>query len=219
MRKVVMILIVFFVASGLLYAEEHEEGPSYEEGRTYLGIMLDMEPLPEILTKHLDLESGQGVRIQNIAHGSPADQAGLEQDDIVIQFGDMEIRHGQELVEAVRNSEVGQEVVLLVIHLGERKTMLLKLGQLEGEVEWKYPTEPEFMQSWRPGRMFRRQPDAEEWEEFDVTMPRFETELGEGLREHYFFRHDEVSMTVTIEGNPHDEDSMVIIKPPDKEIE
>jgi len=110
MRKVVMILAVFFITSGVLYAQEYEEGreQEYEKGRTYLGIMLDMEPLPEILTKHLDLEPGQGVRIQNVANGSPADQAGLEQDDIVIRFGDMEIRHGQELVEAVRNSEIEQ---------------------------------------------------------------------------------------------------------------
>jgi hypothetical protein len=219
MRKVVMILAVFFMASGVLYAQEYEEGPAYEEGRTYLGVMLDMEPLPELITKHLGLEPEQGIRISNVAAGSPADQAGLERDDIIIVFQDMNIHSNEELVEAVRNSEVGQEVALLVLHLGKRKTVAVTLGQLEGEVEWKYPMEPEFIQSWRPGRMFRRRPDKEEWEEFDVTMPRFETELEEGLRQHYFFRHDEASMTVTIEGNPHNEHSMIIIKTGDKELE
>jgi hypothetical protein len=213
MRKVVMILAVFFMASGLLYAQEHEEG------RPYLGVMLDMEPLPELLTKHLGLESEQGIRISNVAVGSPADEAGLERDDIIIAFEDMVMHNNEELIEAVRNSEIGRQVSLQVIHLGQRKEIALTLGQLEGEVEWKYPMEPDFMQSWRPGRMFRRQPDAGEWEEFDVSMPRFETELGEGLREHYFFRHDEVSMTVAIEGNPHNENSIVIIKTGDKEFE
>jgi hypothetical protein len=207
-----MILAVFFLASGLLYAQEHEEG------KAYLGVMLDMEPLPEILTKHLGLEPEQGIRISNVAAGSPADKAGLDRDDIIIVFQDMNIHNNEELVEAVRNSEIGQKATLAVIHLGQRKEIVLTLGQLEGEVHWN-PTEPEFMQSWRPGRMFRRQPNREEWEEFDVTIPRFETELEEQLREHYFFRHDEVSMTVTIEGNPHDENSMVIIKTGDKELE
>ncbi|MHC4131733.1 MAG: S1C family serine protease [Planctomycetota bacterium] len=223
MRKVVMILAVFFMASGLLYAQDPEEryapAQEQEERRLYLGIMLDMEPLPELITKHLGLEPEQGIRISNVAAGSPADEAGLERDDIIIVFQDMQIHNNEELVEAVRNSEIGQKATLLVIHLGKRKEIALTLGQLEGEVHWKYPTDPDFMQSWRPGRMFRRPPDAEEWEQFDIVMPELERGLQEQLRENYFFRHDEASMTVSIEGNPHDENSTVIIKTGDKELE
>jgi hypothetical protein len=198
MRKVVMILAVFFIASGVLYAQEYEEGPGYEEGQAYLGVMLDMEPLPELITKHLGLEPEQGIRISNVSSDSPADKAGLERDDIII----------------VRDSEIGREVTLEVIHLGQRKTVTLTLGRLKGEVEWKYPTEPDFMQSWRPGRMFRRRPDREEWEELEMDIPEVRRGLQEQLREHYYFRHEEGEgeITVTIEGNPYDPDAMVVIR-------
>jgi len=208
MRTIGIFLAVLFIVSGSLYAQEGDEG------RAFLGVMLDMEPLPELLTTHLGLEPGQGVRIQNVAVGSPADKAGLERDDIVVRFGNMEIHHGEELVEAVRESETGQEISLEVIHRGQRREVVLVMEHLKGDVDWKYPTEPEFMQSWRPGRMFRHRPDRQEWEEFDVTEPDMERELLEEMGMHYFFRHEEgeEEVTVAIEGNPYDPDAMVIIR-------
>ena len=49
---------------------------SGREERPYIGVMLDTSPLPELLTKHLELPSGRGIRVSNVVVDSPADRAG-----------------------------------------------------------------------------------------------------------------------------------------------
>jgi len=82
-------------------------GQSYADGdRGYIGVQLDPVPLPELLTKHLRLNAGQGVRISNVTVDSAADKAGLERDDIITAFQGEEITSSSQLVEAVRRLDV-----------------------------------------------------------------------------------------------------------------
>jgi hypothetical protein len=89
------------------------------------------------------------------------------------------------------------------------------LKTFEGEPEWKYPREPEAIRSWRPGRFFRLEPGGEDWKEMfkdgippdiDIDMKRFFKEV---RTYHYSNGEDYI---VTIEGNPHDEDSTVTVR-------
>src|SRR5436305_1870686 len=47
----------------------------------YLG--LSAEPAPDVLRRHLALPAGMGLVVQFVAPKSPADEAGLQQDDIL----------------------------------------------------------------------------------------------------------------------------------------
>ena len=68
MKRIICIATMALVLGGVVSAEE---------GRPYIGVRLDPAPLPELLTKHLGLETGQGIRIRNVNIGSPADTIGL----------------------------------------------------------------------------------------------------------------------------------------------
>ncbi len=191
------------------------------QGRPYLGVLLDDQPLPALLTKHLQLDEGQGVRIRNVQKDSPADRAGLERDDIVIAFQGEKVMGLSALVDAVRAADAEKPVSLEVIHLGQRKTLEVRLGRLTGEPtadDWKYPPEPRLEESWMPGRVFRLGPDGREWEQLDV--PDIERQLGEGLlsMQQYRFKHvdgDEV-YDVRIEGNPHDSSTRIRVEAGDE---
>lgn len=190
---------------------------SYAEGeRPLLGVRLDPAPLPELLTKHLGLEVGQGIRISNVAVGSPADKAGIERDDIIVMFGDKKIMSHEQLVDAVAGAGVGSEVSLEVIHLGQRKTLQIKLEPTRGvDVEWKYPPEPEIITSWRPGKIFKIGPDGHEWMEIPFDkMPEFNVDVQRFFKELYTYHHstDGEDYTITIEGDPRDEDSQVTVR-------
>ena len=188
--------------------------------RPYMGVRLDPAPLPELLTKHLGLDAGQGIRISNVNVGSPADRAGLERDDIIVAFQDEEVTSLEEFVDAVRNAGVETEVSLEVIHLGQSKTLQFELGPMPKDVEWEYPPEPEVVTSWQPGKFFKIGPEGQEWVEIPLDrMPEFDLDVKKFFKETYTYHHstDSEQYTITIEGNPNDEDTEVIVQAGDAE--
>lgn len=183
--------------------------------RALMGLELDSAPLPDLLTKHLGLEAGQGVRIRNIIVDSPADKAGLERDDLVVGFQGKKVVGVEQIVEGVLAASIGDEMSLDVIHLGQRKTLRLKLEAARESRQLKYPAEPEAMTTWRPGKVFKIGPDGQDWMEvpFD-KMPDFNVDVNRFFKEMRVFRHraDNEDFTITIEGDPKDEDATVIVQ-------
>jgi len=188
--------------------------------RPYIGVDLDGEPLPELLTKHLRLDPGQGVRINNIMMGSPADKAGLERDDLIVAFQGKKVTDQEQFINAVRQMGVGTEVTVEVIHLGEHKTVRSKLGAVPESVEWKYPPEPDVVTSWRPGKIFKIGPDGQNMIEIPLDkIPDGNFDLKSFFKQSYTSHHtsDGEDYTITIDGDPADKDSRVIVRAGDKE--
>lgn len=186
-----------------------------EETQPYIGVSLDATALPELLVKHLRLESGQGVRINNVMRGSPADEAGLERDDIIVVFQGNPVMAVERFVDAVRSAGVGTEVSLQVIHLGQRKDLLIELKPRGELTEWKYPPEPQAMTSWRPGKVFKIGPGGREWIEVPFNnMPELDLDMESFFQELHTFHHqtDGEEYTITIEGDPAEEDARVVVK-------
>ncbi len=190
--------------------------------RPYIGVGLDSEPLPELLTKHLRLDPGQGIRINNIMVDSPADKAGLERDDLIVAFQGQKATQREQLVNAVHQAGIGTEMTLEVIHLGARQTVPLKLGTAPDPetVKWKYPPEPDVVTSWRPGKIFKIGPDGRDMIEIPFDkIPGGGFDVKKFFQESYTYHHatDGEDYTITIEGDPADKDSRVIVRAGDKE--
>ena len=201
-KKIALILCALLLCSGtLLHAQTDPT-----EGRPRIGIMLDMKPLPDLLVKHLRLEPGQGIRIMNVQENSPADKAGLQRDDIIIGFEGEEVKSNMQLIDAVKRAGVGAEVSLEVIQLGKRNVIKLKLDSMGKEFDLKYPEEAEVFQSWRPGKIFRFKPGDKNWMEIDVPFDK-SLDVYE-----FHYSNDEGRYSVTIEGNPEDEDALITVR-------
>ena len=183
------------------------------DARPFIGLQLG--PVPELLAKHIGLGPGQGVLITNVAFDSPAEEMGLEPDDVVVAFRGRRVDGPEELARLVRRAELGTEASLDVIHRGRRKTLRFELRASDGRPRWKRPDEPHPVLSWRPGRVYRIGPEGQGWVEIepdkspDVDVPG----LGRIFQEmHTFhFSTDEGEYSVTIEGDPLDEESQVIV--------
>ena len=215
-KNIILTIALILVWSGATLTADVDS----DDERPYIGVMLDGAPLPDLLVRHLGLEAGQGIRIVNIHRGSPADKAGLERDDIIVGFKGGLVDDRQQFVDNVRKAGIGTEIALEIIHLGKRKTITLKLEGLKGDFDLKYPPEPEIVQSWRPGKIFKLKPGDENWMEvfrdnmpsdFDVNIKRFFNEL-------YTYKHsDGEDYTITIEGNPNDDNTTISVSVGEKE--
>ena len=209
-KNIVLTIALVLVWAGTGLAADTDSN----DARPYIGVMLDGTPLPDLLVKHLGLAPGQGIRIANIHRDSPADKAGLERDDLIIGFEGGDVVDREQFVENVRKAGIGTEVSLEIIHLGKRKTVTLKLEGLKGDFDLKYPPEPEIVQSWHPGKIFRLKPGDEDWMEvFRDNMPSdFDVNIKKFFKELYTYKHSDVEdYTITIEGNPNDDEAAISV--------
>ncbi|MBN2138859.1 MAG: PDZ domain-containing protein [Sedimentisphaerales bacterium] len=201
-----------------------------EKQRGYIGIEMDDKPLPELLIKHLQLDEDQGIRIRNVGAGTPADKAGLERDDIIIAFEGEKTADSRAFAEAVRQAGADAKVSLEIIHLGQRQKIDLTLIAFGADYKPKYPPEPVLVESWQPGRMFRFEPGVENWIETsapwlyelntgDRTKVRINKQFDDMLKEvrTYHFSTDGRQCSVTIKGDPRDDDSQVTVRIGDEE--
>jgi len=76
--------------------------------RAYLGVSL--YPVIPFVVQRYDLAIDKGALITFVDSGSPADEAGLREGDVVTRFGDQEVADVNDLIRAIQTSEIGQTV-------------------------------------------------------------------------------------------------------------
>ncbi len=62
--------------------------------------------------------------------GSPADKAGIVENDIILEVDGQKIDNDHSLVSLVKNKKVGDELKLKIYHKGEEKTVSVKLAEM-----------------------------------------------------------------------------------------
>jgi len=96
------------------------------EERPYIGVIID--PVPELVARHLQLAPGEGVVIGELVGGGPAERAGLEVDDIITRVDGQVVGSAEQVRDVVAPRAVGERVTLDVIKPGERRELELELG-------------------------------------------------------------------------------------------
>lgn len=72
-----------------------------------------------------------GATVAHVEDGSPADEAGLDEGDVVETIGDVAIDHRGALREALAGAEAGDEITVVVDHNGKQETIVITLGAAE----------------------------------------------------------------------------------------
>jgi serine protease Do len=94
--------------------------------RGFLGVTFtDITPS---LAQSLGLPTGQGVGIVAIGRGSPADDAGLQPNDIIVSIAGATLRNSGDLVEALRIHRAGEKVSIEYYRGGSKKSTDVTLG-------------------------------------------------------------------------------------------
>jgi len=99
-------------------------------GNGWLGIY--SQALTPELREGLDYQ-GDGVLVNRIVEGSPAERAGLEKGDIILGVGGTRVDSPEELADAIQSHEAGEAVSLRIIRDGERRTIEAQLTERADE--------------------------------------------------------------------------------------
>ena len=85
-----------------------------------------------------------GASVQSVTEDGPADEAGIQKNDIITKWGDTEIKNQNDLVTAVRASAVGDEVKVTVYRQGKTIELTVTVGEtIQDAIEEKEETSGE----------------------------------------------------------------------------
>jgi len=127
-----MVLVSGLVLDGAVTAQDEgtsDANQATTETQAYLG--LGVGPLSPALASQLPdvIGKGRGVLVLQVAEGSPADQAGLKQYDVLVRYNDQDLYSPEQLVKLVRNAEPGSEVEIGYVRGGKLQEAKITLTE------------------------------------------------------------------------------------------
>ena len=117
---------------------------SFGEG-SYLGVYLE-EITPE-RAKELGLREERGALVMKVVEGSPADKAGLKENDTIVSFNGRRVDSMGELQRLMRETPAGRSVTIEVIRGGNQQALNATLSKRSSdfallEPGWREPRQP-----------------------------------------------------------------------------
>jgi serine protease Do len=99
--------------------------------RGWLGVSI--QEVKPALAESFGLDSTDGALVGEVFKGSPAERAGLEHGDVIVQFGEHPIRSFHDLPRRVAAEPPGADVDIVVMRGGKRVTLGAHLDEMEQE--------------------------------------------------------------------------------------
>ena len=103
----------------------------------YLGVQV--QDMTRSLQRAMDLQGVEGALVNMVEDGGPADEAGIQKGDVIVQLGRVDTPGAGELTSAVRDLKPGAKTSIVVVRDGSRKTLTVVVGSRpkasESEIE------------------------------------------------------------------------------------
>ena len=104
---------------------------SGEVTRGWLGV--GIQPLSDEMREYYGLDDGQGVLVSQVFPGDPADQAGIQAQDIIIGVNGGKIEDARDLTGMIASLPVGSTANVRVIRDGKEKTFKVTIAKREDQ--------------------------------------------------------------------------------------
>ena len=104
------------------------------ESRGQYGVGVAISPASAVLDSQLRLPPGTGAVVEQVVPGSPADKAGLQQYDLLVQIDDQPIRGPQQLAKMIASHSSGDEVDLVLLREGRKRTVTLRIDRRDWDM-------------------------------------------------------------------------------------
>jgi len=133
---------------GLSAGKEHESdvirhvAAMIHSGPGYLGVSIS--DIQEEDVKELKLPAERGAFIETVEAESPAEEAGIQQGDVVLEFGGESVLSVRQFRRLVSETPAGREVELKVWRAGSSVDLKVEIGERAGNHSW-LGADPEVM--------------------------------------------------------------------------
>ena len=114
-----------------------------EVTRGWLGVAI--QDLTSEMAEYYGLKDRKGVLVADVFKGDPADEAGIQPKDIILEVNDNQIETSRELTAMIADLKVGEDAKVEVFRNGKIKTFHIKLAKRDDQrlASRPTPSEPE----------------------------------------------------------------------------
>jgi len=99
--------------------------------RGWLGVVI--QRVTPAIAESLGMDKATGALVANVSSDGPADQAGVEIGDVIIEFGGTRIKESNDLPIVVARAPVGKKVSVIVLRDGKEVELSVAIGELKEE--------------------------------------------------------------------------------------
>ena len=107
-----------------VYEQIAEEGAVQ---RGFLGVL--PQDINAEMAEALGLEDSEGVMISDVTAGSPAEKAGIRNNDVILELRGAPLKSARQLLHSIAALRPGKQVEVVVFRDGERKKLTVTLGK------------------------------------------------------------------------------------------
>ncbi len=126
----------------------------FSSGGSWLGVSI--ADITSERAKELNMKEEIGALITSVLPDSPAEEAGLQKEDVILEYQGTRIEGAMQLTRMVRETPPGRTVTLKILHQGETRTVKVKVSEHDGEEH---------------ERMFRKRIEIPPIEMPDIDLP------------------------------------------------
>jgi len=101
--------------------------------RGWLGVSI--QEVTPALAKSFDLKEKKGALVAQVVSGSPAEKAGIERGDVIVEFDGKEVTDSKDLPRIVALTPIGKAVTIKLLRNGKAFDRQVKVGEMEEKVE------------------------------------------------------------------------------------
>ena len=112
-----------------------------EVTRGWLGVAI--QDLTSEMAEYYGLKDRKGVLVADVFKGDPADEAGIQPKDIILEVNDNQIETSRELTAMIADLKVGEDAKVEVFRNGKIKTFHIKLAKRDDQRLASRPTPSE----------------------------------------------------------------------------
>jgi serine protease Do len=100
-----------------------------ETRRGWLGVRI--QAVTDDLVESLGLDAARGALVADVTPTGPAEKAGIEAGDVIIEFNGRPVREMKDLPRVVADTPIGQKVPVKIMRKGQEMTITAEVGRLE----------------------------------------------------------------------------------------
>ncbi|MCK5305603.1 MAG: Do family serine endopeptidase [Candidatus Omnitrophica bacterium] len=114
---------------------------------SWLGVTV--QDVTHDLTEYFNLKSKKGAIVIKILPDSPAEKAGIKEDDIIVEYNGKKIDNYKKLINLVSHTNVGENILVKVLREGKEITLTVKTSKRPDKIAG--PGEPidKFSNNWK----------------------------------------------------------------------
>ncbi|MEX0735903.1 MAG: PDZ domain-containing protein, partial [Bacteroidota bacterium] len=126
-RILLLLLVALAAVFSLGWAVQDKQDRKASSRPGWLGVSI--QDITPGLKKSMDLKTDEGALVAEVTEKSPAEEAGVMDGDVILQFGTRQVEDTYDLQRAVSKTEPGTKVSMLVLRKGEKKTLSVTVGK------------------------------------------------------------------------------------------